>query len=170
MESIFKNIKALVFDCDGVMTNGTAMMTEQGEALRSFNIKDGYALQHAVKQGIVVAIISGGSGEGMRHRFTNLGVKDIYLGLAHKMDTFNDLCKKYDLMPEQVLYMGDDMPDIPILQLCGLPCCPKDAASEVLEVCQFISTKNGGEGAVREVIEQVMKTQNVWVNNDSHHF
>lgn len=170
MESIFKNIKALVFDCDGVMTNGTAMMTEEGEALRSFNIKDGYAVQHAVKQGIAVAIISGGSGEGMRHRFTKLGVKDIYLGIAHKMDTFNAFCKKYDLTPNEVLYMGDDMPDLPILQICGLPCCPKDAASEVIAICQFISTKNGGEGAVREVIEQVMKTQDIWLNSDSHHF
>jgi len=170
MESIFNNIKALVFDCDGVMTNGTAMMTETGEALRSFNIKDGYAIQHAIKQGLILAIISGGNGEGMRHRFTNLGVKDIYLGLAHKMDTFKDFCTKYNLQTSEVLYMGDDMPDIPVLQLCGLPCCPRDAASEVLEICQFVSTKNGGEGAVREVVEQLMKTKGVWLNSDTHKF
>ncbi len=168
--SQFSNIKAFVFDCDGVMTNGTALITETGEGLRSFNIKDGYAIQHAVKKGYPIAIISGGKGMSIEHRFKGLGVKDIYLNQSHKVETFFNFCKKYNLETKDVAYMGDDMPDIPILKICGTACCPKDACNDVLEICTFISSKNGGKGCARELIETTMRAQETWLNETSHHF
>jgi 3-deoxy-D-manno-octulosonate 8-phosphate phosphatase (KDO 8-P phosphatase) len=163
-------IKAFVFDCDGVMTDGTVQMTDDNTALRSFNIKDGYAVQLAVKQGYPIAIISGGNHKGITHRFESLGVKDVFLAQSHKEEAFKTFCAKYNLKPEEIIYVGDDMPDIPLLKLCGIPCCPKDAASDVKEVSHFISSKKGGKGCVREIIEMVLKAQNRWLGDNLHHF
>ena len=124
---IFKNIKAFAFDIDGVLTQGDVLVNEEGQMLRSVNIKDGYALQHAAKQGYAIAIISGGKSEGMRKRFVGLGISHIYLGQEHKEAAFADFLTKTNLTATDVVYMGDDMPDIPLLKQVGLSCCPKDA-------------------------------------------
>jgi 3-deoxy-D-manno-octulosonate 8-phosphate phosphatase (KDO 8-P phosphatase) len=163
-----KEIKAFAFDIDGVLTKGDVLVNEEGQMLRSVNIKDGYALQHAVKQGYPIAIISGGKSEGMRKRFEGLGLRHIYLGQDHKEAAFADFLSKVNLQPQQVAYMGDDMPDLPLIQQVGLGCCPKDAAIDIKDIAQYISPNNGGEACVRELIERVMKIQNTWFNEDSH--
>ena len=163
-----KEIKAFAFDIDGVLTKGDVLVNEEGQMLRSVNIKDGYALQHAVKQGYPIAIISGGKSEGMRKRFEGLGLQHIYLGQDHKEAAFADFLSKVNLQPQQVAYMGDDMPDLPLIQQVGLGCCPKDAAIDIKDIAQYISPNNGGEAGVRELIERVMKIQNTWFNGDSH--
>jgi 3-deoxy-D-manno-octulosonate 8-phosphate phosphatase (KDO 8-P phosphatase) len=166
--SIFKNIKAFAFDIDGVLTQGDVLVNEEGQMLRSVNIKDGYALQHAAKQGYAIAVISGGKSEGMRKRFEGLGVAHVYLGQEHKEAAFADFLLKTNLSAADVAYMGDDMPDIPLLKQVALSCCPKDAAVDVKEVCSYISPANGGKACVRELIERTMKIQNTWFNEDSH--
>lgn len=166
--SQFSLIKAFVFDIDGVLTPGDVLVTEEGHQLRRVNIKDGYALQHAVKQGYSIAIISGGKSEGMRKRFEGLGIPFIYLGQQHKESAFQDFLNKTGLLPENIAYMGDDMPDLPLLKVVGLPCCPQDAAVDVKEIAAYISPVAGGQGCVRELIERVMKIQNTWFNEDSH--
>jgi 3-deoxy-D-manno-octulosonate 8-phosphate phosphatase (KDO 8-P phosphatase) len=163
-----KEIKAFAFDIDGVLTKGDVLVNEEGQMLRSVNIKDGYAMQHAVKQGYPIAIISGGKSEGMRKRFEGLGLQHIYLGQDHKEAAFADFLSKVNLQPQQVAYMGDDMPDLPLIQQVGLGCCPKDAAIDIKDIAQYISPNNGGEACVRELIERVMKIQNTWFNEDSH--
>jgi 3-deoxy-D-manno-octulosonate 8-phosphate phosphatase (KDO 8-P phosphatase) len=171
MENIiekFRQIKAFIFDIDGVLTNGQVLVTEEGHMLRSMNIKDGYALQHAVKQGYPIAIISGGKGSGILERLKGLGIQYIYLGQSHKMDAFQEACHTWDLLPSQIAYMGDDFPDIPVLQQVGLPCCPADACQEVKNISHYISSTKGGYGCARELIEQVMKTHGTWISENSH--
>jgi len=163
-----QRIRAFVFDIDGVLTAGSVLVNEEGHMLRSVNIKDGYALQHAVKCGYPVAIISGGNSEGMRLRFAGLGISDIWLGQAHKTDAFSAFLKKYALEPQQVSYMGDDMPDLPLLQVAGLAACPADAATDIRAVCTYIAATAGGKGCARELIEKVMKLQQTWWNGESH--
>lgn len=163
-----KEIKAFAFDIDGVLTKGDVLVTEEGQMLRSVNIKDGYALQHAVKQGYPIAIISGGKSEGMRKRLEGLGLQHVYLGQDHKEAAFADFLSKVNLQSHQVAYMGDDMPDLPLIKQVGLGCCPKDAAIDVKDVAQYISPNNGGEACVRELLERIMKIQNTWFNEDSH--
>ncbi len=163
-----KTIKAFVFDVDGVMTNGSVLATEDGFFLRNFNIKDGYAIQHAAKNGYHMAIISGGKSSGIVKRFEMLGIKEIYTGQEHKEAAFNDFLQKFKLKPSEVLYMGDDMPDIPILKMVGVAACPKDAAIDVLKICNYVSPIKGGNGCVRDVIEKTMKIHQTWLNDDSH--
>lgn len=163
-----KEIKAFAFDIDGVLTKGDVLVNEEGQMLRSVNIKDGYALQHAVKQGYPIAIISGGKSEGMRKRFEGLGLQHVYLGQDHKEAAFADFLTKVNLQPHQVAYMGDDMPDLPLIKQVGLGCCPKDAAVDVKDIAHYISPNCGGEACVRELIERIMKIQNTWFNEDSH--
>ncbi|MFM1792288.1 MAG: hypothetical protein RLZZ252_642 [Bacteroidota bacterium] len=173
MENIiekFGRIKAFIFDIDGVLTNGQVLVTEDGHMLRSMNIKDGYALQHAVKQGYPIAIISGGKGSGILERLKGLGIQYIYLGQSHKMDAFQEACYTWDLQPSQIAYMGDDFPDIPVLEQVGLPCCPADACHEVKNIAQYIASSKGGYGCARELIEQVMKTHGTWISENSHHW
>ena len=161
-------IKAFAFDIDGVLTSGSVLVTEEGYMLRSVHIKDGYALQHAVKCGYPVAIISGGKSEGMRSRFAGLGITDIWLGQAHKTDAFSAFLQKHGLDPQDVLYMGDDMPDLPLLQLAGIAACPADAATDIRSVCTWIAAAAGGQGCAREVIEKILKLQQTWWNGESH--
>jgi 3-deoxy-D-manno-octulosonate 8-phosphate phosphatase (KDO 8-P phosphatase) len=159
------HISTFIFDVDGVLTDGTVTVTTSGEMLRKMNIKDGYALKTAVDKGYHICIISGGSNEGVRLRLQGLGVKDIHLGVHNKTETLTEYLKSHNIDSANALYMGDDIPDLKVMQLVGLPCCPQDAVPEIKAVSSYISHKNGGKGAVRDVIEQVMKVQGKWNNN-----
>ena len=161
----FSEITTFIFDVDGVLTNGIVTVFPDGQLLRQMNIKDGYALKSAVKAGFNVCIISGGKNEGVRKRLANLGIKDIYLGAHDKIKQYNELVEKYNLKPENVLYMGDDVPDLPVMQLVGMPCCPNDAVREIKEVSKYISDKTGGNGCARDVLEQVLRVQGKWDSN-----
>lgn len=156
------DITTFVFDVDGVLTDGTVHVSPTGEMLREMHIRDGFALKAALESGYSVCIISGGSNEGVRIRLRNLGITDIYLGTPDKVETFTEYCELYQINPAQVLYMGDDIPDYHVMQQVGLPTCPQDASPEIKAISRYISHKNGGKGAVREVIEQVMKVQGKW--------
>lgn len=160
-----EHITTFIFDVDGVLTDGTIIVTTDGQMLRNMNIKDGYAIKTAVDKGYNVCVISGGNNEGVRQRLKGLGVTDIYLGTSHKVDQLDEYFDVYTIKPENVLYMGDDIPDLPAMQLVGLPCCPQDAVSEIKDICKYVSHKNGGKGCVRDVIEQVLKVQGKWNNN-----
>lgn len=160
-----KNITTFVFDVDGVLTDGTISVTTQGELLRQMNIRDGYALKTAVDQGYHVCIISGGSNEGLRLRLKGLGITDIYLGVHHKTDVLDEYLDVYQINPKNVLYMGDDIPDLYVMQKVGLPCCPQDAVIEIKGISKYISHKKGGKGCVREIIEQVLKVQGKWAKD-----
>ena len=157
-----KHIKAILLDVDGVLTNGQLLLTESGEQLRQFNIKDGYALQLAVKRGFKVAALSGARSKGVEHRLKGLGISDVFLGLDSKIEVYKNYLEEHNLSPEQVLFVGDDMPDLEVMKLVGLAVCPADAIEEIKAVSQYISPKNGGEGCVRDIIEKVMKIQNLW--------
>ena len=154
-----------MFDVDGVLTDGSVFVNNAGEMLRTMNIRDGYALKAAVDNGYNVCIISGGSNEGVRVRLRNLGITDIHLGIPDKVATFDEYTDVYTIQPEHVLYMGDDIPDYHVMQLVGLPTCPQDASPEIKAISKYISHKNGGQGAVRDVIEQVMKVQGKWMES-----
>jgi len=166
-KQLLPKINTLIFDVDGVLTNGMVTIMPDGELVRHMNIKDGYALKTAVDKGLNVCIISGGKNEGVRTRLANLGIKDIYLGAHDKIKQYKELVEKYDLKPENVLYMGDDIPDYPVMELVGLPCCPNDAAPEIQGISKYISYKKGGEGCVRDIIEQILRVQGKWENNFS---
>jgi 3-deoxy-D-manno-octulosonate 8-phosphate phosphatase (KDO 8-P phosphatase) len=160
-----EHITTFIFDVDGVLTDGTVTVTTSGEMLRKMNIKDGYAIKTAIDKGFNVCVISGGSNEGVRVRLRGLGVTDIYLGAHNKIEQLDEYLDIYNIKAENVLYMGDDIPDLPVMKLIGLPCCPQDAAPEIKAVSHYISHKNGGKGAVRDVIEQVLKVQDKWEAN-----
>lgn len=161
-KEIMNDITTFIFDVDGVLTDGSVFVTNEGEILRTMNIRDGYAMKAAVESGYNVCIISGGSNEGVRVRLRNLGITDIHLGTPDKVETYKEYIELYAIKPEQVLYMGDDIPDYHVMQLVGLPTCPQDASAEIKAISKYISHKKGGKGAVREVIEQVMKVQGKW--------
>lgn len=161
-----KKIKALVFDVDGVLSAETIGLHPDGEPMRTVNIKDGYALQLAVKCGLRVAIITGGRTEAVRKRYEGLGIQDVYLGAAVKTREYELLKEKYGLKDEEILYMGDDIPDYEVLRLCGLPCCPADAAPEIKEICVYISHRAGGYGCGRDVVEQVLRAQGKWMSHE----
>ncbi len=161
-KTLLPNIKTFIFDVDGVLTDGKILITNEGELLRSFDTKDGYAMKCALVQGYKIAIITGGRNQGVEERFKELGVYDIYMGAHYKLDAFQDLLDNYDLDPETILYIGDDVPDIPVMEKVGLGCCPADAVSDVKAMADYVSHKNGGEGCVRELIEQVLRVQGKW--------
>ena len=155
-------IKTFIFDVDGVLTDGKILITNDGELLRSFDAKDGYAIKCALVQGYKIVIISGGKNEGVRKRFKELGVFDIYMGANYKIEAYNDLIDNYSIDPQTILFVGDDVPDIPVMEKVGLSCCPLDAVTDVKSIATYISHKNGGEGCVREIIEQVLRVQGKW--------
>ena len=155
-------VKAFIFDVDGVLTDGTLLALESGEQVRSFNIKDGFAMRHALRQGFKIAIISGRQEEGVRKRLLSLDVEDIYLGVSDKVAVFEEYLEKYGLRPEQIAYMGDDVPDLAVMQRCGVAACPEDAVPDVIWIANYISSRPGGKGAVRELIEAVLKLQGKW--------
>lgn len=161
------DIKALAFDVDGVLSADVLSLHPSGEPMRTVNIKDGYALQLAVKRGLHVAIITGGRTEAVRQRFAGLGISDLYMGSSVKIYDYLDFRNKHGLEDREILYMGDDIPDLEVLKQCGLPCCPKDAAPEVKQVAKYISHATGGYGCGRDVIEQVLKAQGHWLSEDA---
>ncbi|MCB0431645.1 MAG: HAD hydrolase family protein, partial [Mangrovimonas sp.] len=141
-----EHITAFIFDVDGVLTDGTILVTSEGEMLRSMHTKDGFAIKTALQAGFKVCVISGGTNEGVKKRLSGLGMTDIYLGAHNKIDQLNDYIKKNNLKSENVLFMGDDIPDIPVMKLVGLPCCPQDAVQEVKAISKYVSHKFGGKG------------------------
>lgn len=157
-----EKINTFIFDVDGVLTNGEILASDSGEYLRTFNIKDGYALQLAVKKGYHVAIISGGSGAAMQKRFEGLGIPDIFLGVSDKVAVYQDLVLKHKLEASQILYMGDDIPDLNVMKLVGLPTCPADAVPEIKAISAYISPYEGGKTAVRDIVEKVLRVQQQW--------
>ena len=161
-KELMNSISTFIFDVDGVLTDGKIHVTQTGEMLREMHIRDGFAMKAAVESGYKVCIISGGSNEGVRIRLRNLGITDIYLATPDKVATYKEYIELYQIKPEDVLYMGDDIPDFHVMQLVGLPTCPQDAAPEIKAISTYISHINGGKGAVRDVIEQVMKVQGKW--------
>jgi 3-deoxy-D-manno-octulosonate 8-phosphate phosphatase (KDO 8-P phosphatase) len=161
-KEILNDITTFIFDIDGVLTDSSVHVSQNGEMLRIMNIRDGFAMKAAIESGYNVCIISGGSNEGVRIRLRNLGISEIHLGSSDKVATFKEYTEIYNINPEHVLYMGDDIPDYHVMQLVGLPTCPQDAVAEIKGISKYISHKNGGRGAVREIIEQVMKVQGKW--------
>ncbi|WP_420379505.1 KdsC family phosphatase [Gilvibacter sp.] len=157
-----EQITTFIFDVDGVLTDGKVLITSDGELLRSMNIKDGYALKRAVDQGFNVAIISGGTNEGVRKRLEGLGITEVFLGAHKKSNFLDDYCHKSGVALSEIAYMGDDMPDIPPLKAVGLASCPQDAIPEVKAVVDYVSHKNGGAGCARDLIEQVLKVHGKW--------
>lgn len=159
-----RQVNTFIFDVDGVLTNGSLLVSSQGELLRSMNIRDGYALKKAVQSGYTVCIISGGKNEGVRKRLQGLGLTDIYLGIENKVECLDEFFDIYDIDPQNTAYMGDDIPDTHPMKLVGLPACPQDAAPEVKVISTYISHIKGGEGCARDLIEQVMKVQGKWTD------
>ena len=161
-KELLKNVTTFVFDVDGVFTDSTIMITTKGDLLRTMNVRDGYAVKTALNEGYRVCIISGGSNEGVRHRLQALGVTDIYLGAAFKEESLREYLLDYEIKAEEILYMGDDIPDIPAMQMSGMVVCPQDAVPEVKRISHYISHLNGGEGCVRDIIQQVLKVRGHW--------
>ncbi len=158
----FKSIKTFVFDVDGVLTDGTLLILNDGQMARRMNIKDGYALQLAVKKGYRVVIISGGTSDAVKERLEKLGVKDCFLKIDNKNEKLVEYVTEHQLSWNEVLFMGDDIPDYIPMQLTGLPCCPADAASEIKQISHYISPVEGGKGCARDVIEKVLKLNGHW--------
>ena len=166
-KELLNHITTFVFDVDGVFTDGSIIVTSKGEMLRRMNVKDGYALKTALQKGYNVCIITGGTNEGVRERLKGLGVTDIYLGAHHKQDPLEEYLDIYDIDPKHVVYMGDDLPDIPPMGMVGLAAAPQNAVAEVKAISDYVSHKNGGEGCVRDIIEQVLKVRGDWNDNFS---
>lgn len=160
--SRFRDIQTFIFDVDGVLTNSEVLITEKGELLRTMNVRDGYALQLAVKEGYHVIIITGGKSAGVVDRMRALGVKDIVTGVKNKLGAYEEFLDAYDLDEERILYMGDDLPDYDVLTRVGFPTCPQDAAPEIFRLAQYISPYKGGQGCVRDVIEKTMVLKGLW--------
>lgn len=161
-----QKIKCFIFDVDGVLTNGNLIIMPDGELLRTMSIKDGYAMQLAVKKGYHVAIISGGKSEGVPKRLERLGITEVHMAVKNKMELYISLKIKHAITDEQILYMGDDIPDLEIMKVSGIAACPYDAVEEIKSISLYRSQKKGGEGCVRDVIEQVMRLHGKW--NDEH--
>jgi 3-deoxy-D-manno-octulosonate 8-phosphate phosphatase (KDO 8-P phosphatase) len=161
-KQLLHKITTFIFDVDGVLTNGMLTIMPSGELVRHMNVKDGYAMKTALNKGFRVCIISGGTNEAVKSRLAALGIKDIYLGAHNKIEQYNEIVKKYNLTPEEIVYMGDDIPDVPVMQKVGMPSCPNDAVREVQQTAKYISDKKGGEGCVRDILEQVLKVQEKW--------
>lgn len=162
-----KKIKAFAFDVDGVLSREVISLSPDGEPMRTVNIKDGYALQLAVKKGYKVAIITGGYSEAVRIRFSKLGIEDIYMKSAVKIHDYNHFIGKYGLSAEEVAYAGDDIPDYDVMQLVGLPVAPADAAPEIKSISKYIAPQKGGDGVARNIIEQTLKAQGHWMSEEA---
>ena len=160
-------IKAFVFDVDGVLSREVIPLSPDGDPMRTVNIKDGYALQLAVKKGYHVAIITGAYTEAVRVRFSRLGITHIYLKSAIKIRDYQDFLSKTGVQPEEVMYAGDDIPDYEVMQVAGLPVAPADAAPEIKQIAKYISSRKGGEGVARDVIEQTLKAQGHWMGQEA---
>ncbi len=160
-----KKIKAIVFDVDGVLSLNTVAMDSEGVPVRTMNIKDGYAIQLAVKLGLKIALMTGGRNEEIRKRYAYLGVQDVFLNCKVKLNTWDTYLKENNLQPEEIIYVGDDIPDYEIMQRAGCPCCPKDACADIKAISTYISDCNGGMGVARDIIEQVLRAQGKWLKS-----
>lgn len=160
-----KRIKAIVFDVDGVLSASTIGMDGDGMPVRTLNIKDGYAIQLAEKMGIRCAIMTGGNSEAIRRRYAYLGVEDIYLKCAVKTEVYEKFRQRYGLTNDEIIYMGDDIPDYEVMQRVGCPCCPADACADIKAVSLYVSQHRGGFGCARDIIEQVLKAQGHWLSS-----
>ena len=160
----FKQIQLFVLDVDGVLTNGSLLLLEDGQMARMMNIKDGYALQLAVKKGYRIVVISGGKSIAVKNRLNLLGIAEVHIGVEDKISVLQQYVSKYGLNKDQILFMGDDLPDIEMMQHAGLACCPADAAAEIKSLAHYISPFNGGQGCVRDVIEKVLKLNGHWAH------
>lgn len=158
----FGKINTFVFDVDGVLTNGSVLITEEGDLLRNMYIKDGYALQLAVKSGYRILIITGGKSEGVVSRLKGLGITDVFSNIENKMEVFRSYLQQHGIEQQACLYMGDDIPDLGIMKEVGLAACPADACTDILEIADYISEHPGGRGCVRDVIEKTLKIQGRW--------
>lgn len=161
-KEILHQITTFVFDVDGVLTNGIINIMTNGDLTRQMNVKDGYAMKTAINKGYKIAIISGGNNAGVKKRLNGLGIEDVYLEIHNKLEIFTEFCELHNINPENVLYMGDDIPDGEVMKIVGLSCAPQDADSEIQQIAKYISQKKGGKGCVRDVIEQVLRVQNNW--------
>ncbi len=160
-------ISTFIFDYDGVMTDGTLILQHEGQPLRSANVKDGYVLQLAIKLGYRVVIISGGYSKSVENRFGSLNITDVFLGVRDKLKVYNEFIEKNGINPDEVVYMGDDIPDYRVMKSVGIPVCPADASQEIKDISVYISDKKGGGGCVRDIIEQVLKVQGKWMTEES---
>lgn len=159
-------IRAIIFDVDGVLSAETITLSADGEPLRTVNIKDGYAIQLAMKMGLRIAILTGGKTESVRLRYERLGVEDIYMGCAVKIRTYDEFLQKHGLTDKEVMYMGDDIPDMEIMHRVGCPVCPKDACPDIREASLYVSDFRGGYGCGRDVIEQTLRAQGKWMKDE----
>jgi len=166
-KALLTKVNTFIFDYDGVMTDGKLMLQQDGQPLRTANVKDGYALQLAVRLGFRVVIISGGISKSVENRFESLKVKDVFLGVSNKFEVFEKFVKDNELNPENIVYMGDDIPDFKVMKRVGVPVCPSDAVEEIKDISIYISDKTGGHGCVRDIIEQVLKVQGKWMTDEA---
>ncbi|OQX82017.1 MAG: 3-deoxy-D-manno-octulosonate 8-phosphate phosphatase [Bacteroidetes bacterium 4484_276] len=166
-KELLKNITTLIFDYDGVFTDGKILLLENGDQLRTANVKDGYALQLAIKKGYRIVVISGGTSDSIKVRLERLGVHSVFIRVEHKIKVYNEYLKKYNLSHDEVLFMGDDIPDYQIMKEAGVAVCPADAAEEIKSLSHYISHVKGGDGCVRDILEQVMKVQGKWMMDDA---
>lgn len=160
-------VEAFVFDVDGVMTDGSIIPTTDGDFIRAYNAKDGYSLAYAIRRGYKICVISGGFGKTLEYRLKMLGITRIYLDCMDKISAINEFMEQEGINAENVIYMGDDIPDIECMKLVGIPVCPADAVSEVIEVSRYVSEFNGGRGAVRDIVEQVLRSKDDWAKNSA---
>jgi 3-deoxy-D-manno-octulosonate 8-phosphate phosphatase (KDO 8-P phosphatase) len=167
-KALLQQVDTFIFDYDGVMTDGKVILMEEGQPLRMAHVKDGYVLQLIVKLGFNVVIISGGFSRSMENRFESLGIKDVYLGVKNKDIVLKDFLDRHKIDPQHVVYMGDDIPDFKVMKMVGIPVCPADAAEEIKDISIYISDRNGGEGCVRDIIEQVLKVQGKWMSEEAY--
>jgi 3-deoxy-D-manno-octulosonate 8-phosphate phosphatase (KDO 8-P phosphatase) len=164
---LLNKVTTFVFDVDGVLTNGKILVTTEGEMYREMNTRDGFAMKYALLKGFKIGIISGGTNLGVKKRLEDLGVNKVYLGIHEKDIAFDDFVNSYNINPEEVLYMGDDIPDMSVMERVGVATCPQDAVPDVKRIADYVSHKNGGDGCVREILEQVMRVQNKWMFSDN---
>ena len=168
-EKKLSQVKALIFDVDGVFAKPQFYLHPSGEFMRSMNTKDGYVVQLAVKKGFPIGIITGAKSNSIGERFKGLGVTDIYLGSHNKIQDYEDFKYKYDLCDEQILYMGDDIPDYEVMKKVGFPACPADAVPEIKQIAIYTSPIKGGEGCVRDIIQQLLRARGHWMDIDAFH-
>ncbi len=155
-------VKALVFDVDGVLTNNNLLVNEAGELLRTMHVRDGQAIKWALRAGFHIGVITGGRSEGVKKRLAGLGVEEYYSGVEHKWEAFQAFLQRTNTLVSEVCYVGDDLPDLPVLRKVVLACCPADAVPDVLAICDYVSPQPGGQACVRDIIEKVMKLQDKW--------
>jgi 3-deoxy-D-manno-octulosonate 8-phosphate phosphatase (KDO 8-P phosphatase) len=167
-KALLRNVTTFIFDYDGVMTDGVIVLNNDGEPLRTANVKDGYALQLIRKLGYNIAIISGGYSPSMLRRFESLNIENVFLGVSNKLEVFEKYLEENGIRPEEVVYMGDDIPDYRPMKKAGVPVCPSDASEEIKSISVYISRYRGGHGCVRDIIEQVLKVQGRWMTDEAH--